>query len=143
MGANDKQIGGSHYASELQHWDLIEACGIGYLEGCATKYITRARKKNGVQDLQKARHYIEKLKELSDAGVRSPRGAANSSALSRFAIANALNPQEVLAIGLLVGHWVYRDLDLALELIEIMMLDAVPVPGTPEDGGHHARQYEG
>ena len=69
MSANDTQVGGSHYRSGLQHWDLIERYGIGYLEAAATKYVVRWRKKNGVEDLKKSRHYTVKLLELYDEGL--------------------------------------------------------------------------
>ena len=62
--ANDKQVGGDHYISEYQHWDLIALNRVGYLEGCATKYIVRWRHKGGRKDLEKASHYIEKAMDL-------------------------------------------------------------------------------
>lgn len=64
---NKYQVGGEHYSrgGAIQHWDLVELNGLGYLEGCATKYVTRWRNKNGVQDLEKAVHYITKLIYLS------------------------------------------------------------------------------
>lgn len=66
MKANDIQVGGDHYKSSgLQHWDLMELHNMGYLESAATKYIER-NKKDKKEDLQKAIHYITKLKELSD-----------------------------------------------------------------------------
>ncbi len=34
-----------------------------YLLGCASKYLTRWRKKNGLEDLEKSRHYYVKAKE--------------------------------------------------------------------------------
>jgi hypothetical protein len=66
MGANEKQVGGQHYKIEgEQHWDRIyRLYGPGYFIGCATKYLERYHLKNGQQDLDKAIHYIEKLKEL-------------------------------------------------------------------------------
>jgi hypothetical protein len=70
--ANDTQFGGSHYQTEYQHWDFLAvACGYGeeYYIGCATKYITRYKKKNGLEDLYKARHFITKLAELMEAGL--------------------------------------------------------------------------
>ena len=63
MSANERQIGGDHYKTEYEHWDLVLATGMGYLEGCATKYVARWRKKGGVADLDKALHYVEKLQE--------------------------------------------------------------------------------
>lgn len=58
---NQRQVGGDHYAGSYQHWDFVIDYGLPYLEGCATKYLSRWRKKNGLQDLQKAHHYVEKI----------------------------------------------------------------------------------
>jgi hypothetical protein len=55
------QEGGDHYQVEYQHWDWVLEAEIGYLAGNATKYISRWRKKNGVQDLLKALSYIDKM----------------------------------------------------------------------------------
>ena len=84
--ANERQIGGNHYKRDgsLEHWDLVERCGIGYLEGCATKYVARWRSKGGVQDLEKAEHYVQKLIELYDEGVRLPRGIARMDLVTAF-----------------------------------------------------------
>jgi hypothetical protein len=65
--ANAVQVGGEHYRSQFQHWDWVIANNLGYLEGCATKYIARWRKKNGLEDLLKARHYLDKLIEVAKA----------------------------------------------------------------------------
>lgn len=62
--ANDKQIAGKHYKTSIECWDYIVANDVGYLDGNAIKYLTRWRKKNGLEDLKKAQHYLEKLIEL-------------------------------------------------------------------------------
>jgi hypothetical protein len=65
--ANDRQIGGDHYnkIEGEQHWDRIwRLHGPGYFVGCITKYVERYQDKNGVEDLQKAQHFLEKLIEL-------------------------------------------------------------------------------
>lgn len=64
MSANNKQIAGSHYKSPMECWDYILANDLGYLEGTAIKYITRWKKKNGVEDILKAIHFLEKLVEV-------------------------------------------------------------------------------
>ena len=65
MGANDIQHGGTHYkAKKIEPWDYIAANGIGFFEGNAIKYLTRWRDKGGIEDLKKARHYIDKLIEV-------------------------------------------------------------------------------
>jgi hypothetical protein len=62
--ANDKQVAGEHYmAKPVQVWDFIHRNGIGYLAGNAIKYLARYKDKGGIADLEKAKHYIEKLIE--------------------------------------------------------------------------------
>jgi hypothetical protein len=73
MSANDKQVGGDHYKSEsgCQHWDLMaDIYGQGYFKAMITKYIARWRKKDGIKDLEKAKHYVEKLKEIYEGGAQ-------------------------------------------------------------------------
>ena len=101
--ANDMQVGGSHYAAAYQHWDLVEDWGVGYLEGCATKYLTRWRKKNGVQDLEKALHYATKLLEIATdttnrMRARANRGRVGGEALDRFLVSNEVGEVESLII---------------------------------------------
>ena len=67
MSANDRQVGGAHYKASIECWDFILANNLGYLEGTAIKYLTRYKKKNGVEDLKKAIHFIEKLIEVEEA----------------------------------------------------------------------------
>lgn len=65
LSASDRQVGGEHYKSQpIQPWDYIAANGIGYFEGNVIKYVSRWQQKGGVEDLQKARHYLDKLIEL-------------------------------------------------------------------------------
>lgn len=72
--ANDTQVGGTHYHQSaghcphchrpLQHWDLVQMFGWGYFVGQITKYLMRYRLKHGVQDLEKSRHFLDKLIEI-------------------------------------------------------------------------------
>jgi hypothetical protein len=65
--ANEHQIGGTHYAENaIQPWDFIIANNLGYLEGTAIKYLCRWKSKGGVQDLKKAKHFIEKAIEVAE-----------------------------------------------------------------------------
>jgi hypothetical protein len=67
---NERQVAGTHYAGVYQHWDYVRrALENRYLEGCASKYVARCRKKNGAQDLEKAIHYLEKIKFLFQSGA--------------------------------------------------------------------------
>lgn len=63
--ALDVQVDGNHYKDmKIQPVQFIHANGIGYFEGNVIKYVSRWRKKNGIADLEKARHYIDLLIEL-------------------------------------------------------------------------------
>jgi len=66
MSANEKQIAGDHYKTPggVEHWDIVVMHELNYFEGQITKYVMRARKKNGLQDLQKAHHFLEKYMEV-------------------------------------------------------------------------------
>ena len=57
-----------HYADlDPQPWDVIEAWRMGYLDGSVVKYMSRWRRKNGVEDLKKARRFLDKLIEVEEA----------------------------------------------------------------------------
>lgn len=65
MSANDMQVGGTHYAKNaIQPWDFIVSNDIGYLAGNVIKYVCRYKSKNGIEDLRKAMHYLQKLIEV-------------------------------------------------------------------------------
>lgn len=55
------QVGGSHYLKAIQPWDIIRAWGLGFHRGNIIKYVLRAPGKNGKEDLEKAKHYLEYL----------------------------------------------------------------------------------
>lgn len=77
MSANN--TGPDHYkAKPMQPWDFIVANNLGYLEGNVIKYVSRWRQKGGVEDLHKAKHYIEKLIETAlDAPQSANPGPAS------------------------------------------------------------------
>lgn len=63
--ALDVQVGGTHYKDcAIQPIEYIHANKLGFAEGNVVKYITRWKAKNGLKDLEKARHYIDLLIEL-------------------------------------------------------------------------------
>lgn len=65
--AKDRQEGGNHYQSKgIQPIDYILANELGFCEGNVVKYITRYKEKNGIEDLKKAKHYIDFLIEKGD-----------------------------------------------------------------------------
>lgn len=61
-----KQIGGDHYKSDIQSWDVFLDWGLDPWACNVIKYIQRHRKKAGKQDLEKAKHYLEFMLENYD-----------------------------------------------------------------------------
>jgi hypothetical protein len=67
MSALDNQVGGGHYKDmPIQPIEFIIKNNIPYIEGNVIKYICRWRKKNGVQDLHKVKHYVDLLIQLEE-----------------------------------------------------------------------------
>ena len=65
---NKNQVAGQHYKKlVIQPWDYIIQNQIGYMEGSVIKYISRWRDKNGLEDLYKCRHFLNKLIETEEA----------------------------------------------------------------------------
>jgi hypothetical protein len=123
MSANSRQEGGSHYAGEYQHWDFVCEClGGRYMEGNLTKYVARWRKKNGLQDIRKALHYLLKIRELHESGdLEAPAITRRSGSVERFCLVNDLGPEEARVMWLAASWEGTRDLDLlqsALQLLE-------------------------
>ena len=64
--ANSYQVAGNHYKQGVEPWDVVDSWGRdareGYYLGNSIKYLLRYGKKDDkVQELKKAKHYIEKL----------------------------------------------------------------------------------
>lgn len=71
MKANDKQVGGDHYQRFLtQHWDFAWEHDYDQFQYCITKYVDRHKYKNGLEDLYKAKHHLDKYIELLEARKR-------------------------------------------------------------------------
>jgi hypothetical protein len=65
VSAFKEQVAGGHYKDlAIQPVEFIHKNGIGYVEGCVIKYLVRWRSKNGLEDLKKARHYLDLLIEM-------------------------------------------------------------------------------
>ena len=72
--ADDVQVGGTHYKDmPVQPWAVMEAVlsydeFVGFLKGNVIKYSMRAGRKAGSDDGNKAQHYLQKLREVTQAG---------------------------------------------------------------------------
>ena len=64
MTTTNHQVGGDHYKKmKIQPIKYILDNGLGNCEANVVKYISRWKDKNGIEDLRKARHYIDILIE--------------------------------------------------------------------------------
>lgn len=64
MDASRKQVGGNHYKDMvIEPSEFIFKNKLNWLEGNAVKYICRHKQKSGEQDIDKAIHYLQLLKE--------------------------------------------------------------------------------
>jgi hypothetical protein len=67
--ASSQQIGNTHYITKtIQPWTAMESWMTseefeGFLRGNVIKYIARYKDKDGIKDVLKARHYLDKLLE--------------------------------------------------------------------------------
>jgi len=70
--ADDIQVSGNHYKDmPIQPWHVMESVltreeFIGFLKGNVIKYSLRAGRKEGSDDAGKARHYMQKLSEVTN-----------------------------------------------------------------------------
>lgn len=63
---SQRQVGGDHYFNPIQPWDIIRAWDLNYWEGNIVKYVLRHKGKGKVEDLEKAKHYLEYIIENYD-----------------------------------------------------------------------------
>lgn len=63
--ASKTQVGGTHYKTfPIQPVEYCQINKLNYCESNVIKYISRHKAKNGIEDLEKAKHYIDLLIEL-------------------------------------------------------------------------------
>lgn len=58
-----------HYNLPIQPWEYMESmmsseAFIGYLQGNVIKYVSRFQEKGGVADIDKAIHYLQKMRQV-------------------------------------------------------------------------------
>ena len=66
---SDNQIGGKHYGNmAIEPVEFAMKNGLDFCQASIIKYVCRFREKNGIEDLKKAKHYIDILinSEYSD-----------------------------------------------------------------------------
>lgn len=101
--ANEKQVGGDHYRKQtIQHWDLVVANNIPYLEARAIAYLMRWRDKGGLTDLHKAKHFVEKLIEVEEHRLVKE---TKSEPKPEPAVPETVTEWETLLRDHGLGHW--------------------------------------
>lgn len=124
--ANAIQFGGSHYkrGGDYQHWDWVAEAELSYYEACATKYVSRHRLKNGMEDLNKAGHFVQKMMELREAGkiqsIFHRRGQSYTGTSRKFAATNELSHHEAAFCEILSNWTCQAELRKALEIVETL-----------------------
>lgn len=91
--ANDRQVGGDHYRrAKYEHWDIVTDHELNYFEAQILRYVMRCRfKKNMLEDLHKAEHYIQKYIELVDEGrIEDPTRTQIKENLSKAYLASTI-----------------------------------------------------
>lgn len=120
------QEGGDHYQAEYQHWDWVLDAGLGYLDGCATKYVSRWWKKNGLQDVLKAKTYLLKMLANFDSifaiAVEPPHNIDEIN--DRFVKSNRLPPLEADFCECMSKWEKKADLEICLGLLEAIITKA-------------------
>ncbi len=69
MSALDNQIGGSHYKSGYQPVELFARLSLNAFQANIIKYLSRFKRKNGREDLEKAMHYTQLMGELQPLSI--------------------------------------------------------------------------
>ena len=60
LKATQRQIGGDHYKSySIAPIEFITKNKLSFIQGCIIKYICRFESKNGIEDLEKIKHYCD------------------------------------------------------------------------------------
>lgn len=132
QNANATQVGGTHYRTSWQHWDFVIKLKLGYFEGQITKYVTRHKKKNGLQDVEKALHYAQKAREAAHNGNLQPQHAWPTQAiLDDYTVANELGKLEANVVRLVCTWENVRDMGYIVIALKELAQTAYPA----DDGG--------
>jgi hypothetical protein len=127
LPANSMQVGGSHYQKPIQHWDFVAGHDYGYLAGQVTKYLFRWRDKNGLQDVQKAAHFLQKLIEVELQHVEEGFVAPS---IHEFLNANQVPDDEAYVMAMIHAFTENRNTEF-LELAKARMTGLLAKAGAP------------
>lgn len=133
---NEIQIAGTHYRTSFQHWDFAAMhFGPGYFKGQVTKYVTRWRKKNGITDLEKARHFLEKMISINWQDMNWPLHRPCPIDIPSYVRTNGLTPLEESVVFLVTIAQDVAGLHRALEKLNDLILVAAVEEDTRGEAG--------
>jgi hypothetical protein len=58
-----------HYTKGIETWDYIISKDMSFVEGNIVKYVSRWKQKNGIEDLKKAKQYLDKLIDIEEKKI--------------------------------------------------------------------------
>ena len=121
--ALDEQVGGDHYKKlGIQPVELIRDINANFFQGNVIKYITRYKDKNGIKDLEKAKHYLELIEELHPNNNGSKITSYEIDKVNDYIYANKIDTDaaKIIRIVSLCGN---DKIDTAIELIDNLIND--------------------
>ena len=121
--ALDEQVGGDHYKKlGMQPIELIRDINANFFQGNVIKYITRYKDKNGIKDLEKAKHYLELIEELHPNNNSSKITSYEIDKVNEYIYANKIDTDaaKIIRIVSLCGN---DKIDKAIELINNLIND--------------------
>lgn len=130
QSANATQVGGKHYKkATIQIWDYYIYNELGPLESNIVKYVCRYRDKNGIEDLEKAAHYLDKAFETATASHSATRKLHNVAlpmnklriSLADFARAQSLTNEETDIVRIATGWQTPKDLKAARDMVQFLI----------------------
>ena len=57
----ENKINPNYYGSQIDVIEFVQANNLDFMQGNVIKYITRYKSKNGIEDLYKAKEYIDRI----------------------------------------------------------------------------------
>lgn len=124
MTANERQVGGTHYKTKYEHWDFVTNVGMSYLGAQVCKYLKRWRDKNGLEDVEKSLHFLDKMIELSPILIMHKPNIPRtyiSAEIDAYLRANDIKGEEA-AVTSVLAQWACRgDLLMAKCYIEVLI----------------------
>ena len=101
--AMTRMIGGTHYTKlAIQPTEFAQRNRLDFCIGSILKYLSRWRAKNGVEDLRKARHFVEIRESFPDDAVPAAHQAIS---MFRYVAMNAIPASDAEALYRLSAYY--------------------------------------